>query len=198
MKLFTIATAVLLRCIRSGEAAAPRLRTNNYAEEVLAESKKKERTAEVPTSSRERISQYVKEGQMFYIINKQSMLYEDPSKDLLALDQIWWFCPATTAPDLNGDGLFDSVVSHVNLFVPPSILKEQEKSGATGADKGSFMTAGYTASWVEAGVYYNEHVVDFGDTTVWQINGKQYIAYETSPPGTTGGLVSCKSYYFTC
>ena len=150
MKLFTIATAVLLRCIRSGEAAAPRLRTNNYAEEVVADSKKKEkeRTAEVPTSSRERISQYVKEGQMFYIINKQLGLYEDPSTDPLVFDNIWWFCPATTAPDLNGDGLFDSVVSHVNLFVPPSILKEAEKSGATGADKGRFTTAGYTASWL--------------------------------------------------
>ena len=135
---------------------------------------------------------------MFFIVANQTIVLGDPSTDPFTFTNIYWMCQPTVAPDLNGDGLFDSVVSHVNLFVPPSILKEAEKSGATGADKGSFTTAGYTASWVEAGVYYNEHVVDFGDTTVWQINGKEYIAYETSPPGTTGGLVSCKSYYFAC
>jgi hypothetical protein len=131
---------------------------------------------------------------MFFIVDNQTIVYEDPSKSPVTFDNIYWFCQPTTAPDLNGDGQYDSVVSHVNIYVPAASNQAASSAGATGADKksGGFTTHGYTASWVEEGGYYNEHVVDFGDTTVWQIHGKEFIGYETSPSGTTGGMVSCK------
>jgi len=103
-------------------------------------------------------------------------------------------CQPTVAPDLNGDGMYDSVASRVNIYNPPSSKEAAVSAGATGF--GKFTTHGYTASWVKQGDgdggYYNELVVDFGDTTVWQINGKEFIGYETSPRGTTGGMVTCK------
>jgi len=116
-------------------------------------------------------------------------LYEDPSKDPLTFTNIWWLCQPTTAPDLNGDGQYDSVISHMNQIVPPSTLKAALDDGATGT---AFATDGYTASWVKELGAYNERFVDFGDTTVWQIHGNEFIGYETSPPGATSGLVSCK------
>jgi hypothetical protein len=201
MKLFAIAAAVLLRCIHSSEAAAPNLRAimkgaSSEVELERIESKKKERTtaaAEV-SGSRERISQYVSGGQMFFIIADQTKVYENPSTEPLSYTSIYWMCQPTVAPDLNGDGMYDSVASRVNIYNPPTTLKAADNAGATGV--GKFTTHGYTASWVKQGEgdggYYNELVVDFGDTTVWQINGKEFIGYETSPRGTTGGMVTCK------
>ena len=143
---------------------------------------------------RKRISQYVSGGQMFFIIANQTIVYEDPSADPFAFTNIYWMCQPTVAPDLNGDGMYDSVASRVNIYIPPKTLKAADNAGATGV--GKFTTHGYTASWVKQGDgdggYYNELVVDFGDTTVWQINGKEFIGYETSPRGTTGGMVTCK------
>ena len=201
MKLFTIAAAVLLRCTHSSEAAAPRLRPvlkgeSGEVEVETTESKKNERMTDAAEVSgcRERISQYVSGGQMFFIIANQTIVYEDPSADPFAFTNIYWMCQPTVAPDLNGDGMYDSVASRVNIYLPPTTLKAADNAGATGA--GKFTTHGYTASWVKqgdgGGGYYNEHVVDFGDTTVWQINGKEFIGYETSPRGTTGGMVTCK------
>lgn len=200
MKLFAISAALLLRYIHSAEAAAPKLRANmngaaSTEVEVDVAKSKKERTAAAADSPRKRISQFVSEGQMFFVIADQTILYEDPSKDPVTFSSVYWMCQPTVAPDLNGDGMYDSAVSHVNIFVPPSAKEAAVSAGATNAGPGTFTTHGYTASWVKQGEddgYYNELVVDFGDTTVWQINGKEYIAYETSAPGTTGGLVSCK------
>ena len=103
---------------------------------------------------------------------------------------VYWFCKPTTAPDLNGDGQYDSVVSHVNHYRSSSTVKARQNAGATGVD--AFTTHGFTASWVKEGGYYNAFVVDFGDTTVKQIHGNAIIAYETSPPGGKGGIVSCE------
>eukprot|EP00984_Skeletonema_dohrnii_P025007 scaffold14154_cov114-Skeletonema_dohrnii-CCMP3373.AAC.1 len=198
MKLFTIAAAVLLRCIHSSEAAAPKLRANmkdasSEVEDEVVESKKNERTtaaAEVSSPCRKRISQYVSGGQMFFIVANQTIVLGDPSTDPFTFTNIYWMCQPTVAPDLNGDGMYDSVASRVNIYIPPKTLKAADNAGVTGL--GKFTTHGYTASWVKQGEggYYNEHVVDFGDTTVWQINGKEFIGYETSPRGTTGGLVA--------
>ncbi len=157
-----------------------------------SESKRKPKTTSesaVTSSARERISQYVRDGQMFFITKEQPIVFEDPSKDPLTLSIIWWVCQPTTAPDLNDDGQYDSVISHANFIIPPSNLKAIQDAGAT---QTTFATDGYTASWVQEGQYYNEHFVDFGDFTVWQIHGNEFIGYETSPPGATSGLVSCK------
>ena len=195
MKLFTTAAAtILLSRVQLGEAAEPKLRANMMKALEESESKKTPKMASesaVTSPARERISQYVRDGQMFFIHKDQMLLYEDPSKDPLTFSNIWWFCQPTTAPDpdLNGDGQYDSVISHVNFIVPPSTLKAAQDAGAT---QTAIATDGYTASWVEEGQYYNERVVDFGDLTVWQIHGNEFIGYETSPPGGTGGMVSCK------
>eukprot|EP00985_Skeletonema_marinoi_P034986 scaffold45324_cov168-Skeletonema_marinoi.AAC.6 len=94
MKLFTIAAAVLLRCIHSSEAAAPKLRANmkGASSEVevevkVTESKEAKENEERTTAAaevsgcRKRISQYVSGGQMFFIIANQTIVYEDPSAD---------------------------------------------------------------------------------------------------------------------
>ena len=194
MKLFATAAAILLAS-RSGEAAEPKLRANMMKALEESESKKTPKMASesaVTSPARERISQYVRDGQMFFIRKDQTILYEDPSKDPLTFSSLAWFCQPATAPDLNGDGQYDSVMSHVNIFVPPSTMKAAKNSGATATVKGTFSTHGYTASWVKGLGAYNERVVDFGDTTVWQIHGNEFIGYETSSPGATNGLVSCK------
>ena len=49
--------------------------------EEVAESKGKTVTAAAADSSRERISQFVKDGQMFYVFKDQTIVFEDPSKD---------------------------------------------------------------------------------------------------------------------
>jgi len=197
MNLFTIAAAVLLRCIHSSEAAAPKLRAimegaSGEVEVEAAESKRPLQPKSPVGPSRQRISQYVSGGQMFFIIADQTKVYEDPSTDPLSYTSIYWMCQPTVAPDLNGDGMYDSVASRVNIYNPPSSKEAAVSAGATGF--GKFTTHGYTASWVKQGDgdggYYNELVVDFGDTTVWQINGKEFIGYETSPRGTTGGMVT--------
>ncbi len=195
MKLFTTAAAaIFFSRVQLGGAAEPKLRANMMKALEESESERKPKTTSesesaVTSPARERISQYVRDGQMFFIHKDQMLLYEDPSKDPLTFSNIWWFCQPTTAPDLNGDGQYDSVISHVNFIVPPSSLKAAQDAGAS---QTTIATDGYTASWVEEGQYYNERVVDFGDFTVWQIHGKEFIGYETSPPGGTGGMVSCK------
>ena len=196
MKLFTTAAAILLSRVQWGEAAEPKLRANMMKALEESESKKTPKTTSesaVTSPARERISQYVRDGQMFFIIDDQMILFEDPSKDPVPVPQVWWFCQPTTAPDLNGDGQYDSVISHVNIYVPPSTMKAAQKAGATHASfKVTFSTHGYTSSWVKELGAYNERVVDFGDATVWQIHNTEFIGYETSSPGATNGLVSCK------
>ena len=198
MKL-SIAATVLLPCIRMGEAAEPKLLRANvktaFVEEVSEAKKKEAKTASdsVPPA-RERISEYVRNGQMFFImdpsIDALPLLYENPSKEPVMYSAVYWFCKPTTAPDLNGDGQYDSVVSHVNTYRASSTVTSTSNAGATGNDV--FTTHGYAASWVKEGGYYNERVVDFGDATVWQIIGNEIQGYETSPPGGTGGLVACE------
>ena len=192
MKLFTTAAAILLSRVQSGEAAEPKLRANMMKALEESESKKAPKTTSetaVTPPARERISQYVRDGQMFFIMKDLMILHEDPSKDPRRSTCIWWLCQPTTAPDLNGDGQYDSVISHVNIIVPPSAFKAVKNAGAS---QTAFATDGYTASWVKELGAYNEHVVDFGDTTVWQLHGNEFIGYETSSPGATSGVVSCK------
>jgi hypothetical protein len=194
MKLFTTAAAaIFFSRVQLGGAAEPKLRANTMKALEESESKKTPKMASesaVTSPARERISQYVRDGQMFFIIKDQMILYEDPSKDPVSISYVEWFCQPTTAPDLNGDGQHDSVISHVVTFRTPSTFKAVKDAGAT--VMGVFTTHGYTASWVKEGQYYNERVVDFGDTTVWQIHGNEFVGYETSSPGATNGLVSCK------
>ena len=108
MKVFSTAAAtILLSSVQSGEAAEPKLRANmmKALEESESESKKKPRTttseSAVTSPARQRISQYVRDRQMFFIIDDQMHLFEDPSKDPVPVPQVWWFCQPTTAPDLN-------------------------------------------------------------------------------------------------
>eukprot|EP00985_Skeletonema_marinoi_P024674 scaffold17398_cov155-Skeletonema_marinoi.AAC.1 len=108
MNLFTIAAAVLLRCIHSSEAAAPKLRAimkgaSGEVEVEAAESRRPLQPKSPVHPSRQRISQYVSGGQMFFIIADQTKVYEDPSTDPLSYTSIYWMCQPTVAPDLNGD-----------------------------------------------------------------------------------------------
>lgn len=198
MKFVAIAAAALLRCIHSVEASAPKLRASiidkaDAAAEVVVDAE---------LSPRERISQYVNEGQMFYIIDSQEILYEDPSKAPFAFTNVFWICQPTVAPDNNGDGMYDSAVAHVNIYIPAASSAAGTAAGGSNISGGSnqgitnpfYATDGYTASWVPQGDggYYDEKVVDFGDFTVTEIKGKEYQMYENSAPGTTGGMVSCK------
>ena len=193
-----IVAGALLRCIHSAEAATPKLRANTIDEadnaaEVVVDAESKH-------TARERISKYVTEGQMFYILDSQPVLYEDPSKAPFPFTNVFWFCQPVVAPDNNGDGMYDSVVSHVNIYMPASTSSQGTAAGASNINGGSnngiakpfFATDGYNASWVESGKYYDEKVVDFGDFTVTEMKGKEFQMYETSAPGTSGGLVMCK------
>ena len=149
-------------------------------------------------TSRERISKYVQEKQMFWITdsaNKQGvMLREDPE----AADQtnffessskgryvhVKWFCTPKHAPDANGDGIFDNLVAHSVSFMSADYDEETKTATARKWDP-----QGYTASWFEEGGYYNEVQVDFDDSTVFHFNGPSILAYESSTAGSTGGLV---------
>jgi len=189
MKLFTIAASVLLSYIHSGEAAAARLRINTKAKEATSEEVVE--SDDVP-ASRKRVSTHVKEGQRFFILDGVPILYEDPSKAPVTVTGVYWLCQPITDPGLNGDGIYVSVVAHVNGWRAPSFTDAAKSAGATGIGSDGFTTHGDTASWLEEGGYYNEFVVDFGDTTIYQIKGDLFVAYETSPPGTTGGLTACE------
>eukprot|EP00984_Skeletonema_dohrnii_P000457 scaffold157_cov80-Skeletonema_dohrnii-CCMP3373.AAC.4 len=70
---------------------------------VTTVTKTKERTTAVAEVSgcRERISQYVSGGQMFFIVANQTIVYEDPSTDPFTFTNIYWMCQPTVAPDLN-------------------------------------------------------------------------------------------------
>ena len=140
-------------------------------------------------TSRERITNYVNEGQMFFIMNGVPALYEDPSSDPMFVTYLQWFCAPTHAPpDANGDGMYDSLVSRVVSYVPGSTSTLKNEKGA-GATQGKFSTHGYTASWSKVADYYDEYMVDFDDTTVWHWKGNSFNGYETSPPGGKGGCV---------
>jgi len=60
-------------------------------------------------TSRERITNYIAEKQMFYIMQDVPMLYEDPTSDPMNLTYVSWFCTPVHAPDANGDGMYDSM-----------------------------------------------------------------------------------------
>ncbi|KAL7547565.1 hypothetical protein ACHAWF_010858 [Thalassiosira exigua] len=142
-----------------------------------------------PLTSRDRISKYAKEKQMFFVIDSAKdqvpILYEDPSKALMNLTYVLWLCAPSHAPDINGDGQFDSLVAHVVSFTPH--LDAYTEKGASTA--GKFQSHGYTASWSEESSYYDEYIVDFDDTTVFHIKGSSFNGYETSQAGGKGGVV---------
>src|SRR5210317_1322566 len=103
MKLFTTAAAaIFFSRVQLGGAAEPKLRANTMKALEESESKKTPKMASesaVTSPARERISQYVRDGQMFFIIKDQMVLFEDPSKDPVPVPQVWWLCQPTTAPD---------------------------------------------------------------------------------------------------
>ena len=145
-------------------------------------------------ASRERISKYVQEKQMFWITdstNEQGvMLREDPeaadetnffeSSSKGRYVHVKWFCSPTHAPDSNGDGMYDNLVAHSVSFMSADYDEETKTATARKWD-----AQGYTASWSEEGGYYNEVQVDFDGSTVFHFNGPSI----SSAAGSTGGLV---------
>ena len=148
--------------------------------------------AKTVESSRERISEYTVQKQMFFItdssVDPAPLLYEGPESNPLLLNNIKWMCAPTHAPDANGDGLFDSLVAHGLTYRPSEQVVNLEREGAT--IKGAWSSHGYSASWSDVAGYYDEYFVDFDDTTVWHFKGSSFNAWETYPPGRGGGLVS--------
>ncbi len=141
------------------------------------------------STSRERIAEYVRGGQIFYIKDGQLAMFEEPWIPYVQVTDIIWFCqPKTGSGD--EDGYYDNVVSHAITYRPPSTVQVVKDSGANNVM--AISTHGYTASWMEELGVYNEVMADFGDGTIHQFNGKGYIAYETSHPGATNGFVSCE------
>ena len=181
----------------AGHHSPPKFRIRaGVADEVLPKTaikreqgKKDARQAETPLTSRERISRYTQEKQMFFILDSSNdpvpLLYEDPSKETLHLNYILWFCAPSHASDTNGDGMVDSLVAHTVSFIPNA--QAQIKNGATGT--GMWMSRGYTASWSDEAGYYDEYVADFDDSSVFHIKGSSVNGYETSPAGGRGGMV---------
>ncbi|KAL7544257.1 hypothetical protein ACHAWF_007639 [Thalassiosira exigua] len=141
-------------------------------------------------TSRERIGKYARERQTFFVVSSAKdpapFLFEDPSKEVIYGTSIWWLCAPSHAPDVNGDGQFDSLVAHVVSFTPNLAAFKDKGASVTGA----YMTHGYTASWSEESGYYDEYIVDFDDTTVMHVKGSSFNFYETSPAGGKGGVVA--------
>lgn len=133
-------------------------------------------------TSRERISKYVQEKQMFWITdsaNKQGvMLREDPeaadetnffeSSSKGRYVHVKWFCTPKHAPNSNGDGMYDNLVAHSVSFMSADYDEETKTATARKWDP-----QGYTSSWFEEGGYYNEVQVDFDGTTVFHFNGQR-------------------------
>lgn len=143
-------------------------------------------------SSRGRISRYALEKQMFFIMDSSTdpvpFLREDPGEDSFQnLTYVLWFCAPSHAPDANGDGMYDSLVSHVVSWTPDA--DDYTHSGAADSGK-EWTTQGYTASWSDEAGYYDEYVVDFDDNSVWHIKGSSFNGYEASPAGGRSGMVS--------
>jgi len=135
-------------------------------------------------TSRERISKYVQEKQMFWITdsaNKQGvMLREDPeaadetnffeSSSKGRYVHVKWFCTPKHAPDSNGDGMYDNLVAHSVSFMSADYNEETKTATAR-----KWNPQGYTASWFEGGGYYNEVQVDFDGATVFHFNGPRKV-----------------------
>ena len=126
-------------------------------------------------TSRERISKYVSEGQMFWIwdsVDSFPVIYEDPAVEPTYDNQrIFWLCSPAHAPDANQDGNYDHLVSRV--------VSKQISPNPTG----NWETHGYTGAWSEVSRYYDEYIVDFDDTTVIHIKGKSFNTYERTSQG---------------
>lgn len=212
MKFIAISFAALFKYASSNEDKAgihgmpPKLRativTNGYAaaKEVAVglaiedqAAKKKNFSMETrDMTSRQRISQYALEKQMWFIMDAEKdpvpWLYEDPSKEPLYPNLLQWVCAPTHAPDFNGDGMYDSLVAHAVSFIPPKTSEGANNRGAT--FNGQYMTHGYSASWSDETGYYDEYIVDYDDTSVEHIKGTSVTIYETSPAGGRGGFTA--------
>jgi hypothetical protein len=135
--------------------------------------------------SRERISRYINEGQMM-VVPKGVGLYEDPEKDSIRFNQIFWFCRPTYEPDENGDGQWDNVVGHAVSFFP-----SMDQFTTVGASiVGQWNPHGYSAAWSAETNAYEEFIVDYDDRTVMKLTEYSYLGYEFSLPGGTGGFVT--------
>jgi len=148
------------------------------------------------SSSRDRITQFVDEGQQFLVVSGVT-LQEDPTKDEIQFDGvesaiIFWFCTPAYTPDDNGDEQYDNVVSHVLSYRPPNIVSQMRDAEASFT---SFLTPhGYTAAWNEKEDKYEEFIVDFDDKTTTKLtetkDGVASVNYmEFSFAGETGGFV---------
>ena len=69
------------------------------------------------TSTRCRMDSYLTSQHQFFVVDPSidgtMKLTADPDEDAFELSKVYWFCPPQHAPDTNGDGEFDSIVSHV-------------------------------------------------------------------------------------
>ena len=204
MKLVNISFFLaLFHSATSNEDAAvsitPKLRINTKTgivtkndvvavEDDMMEKRESKRSTTDDMTSRDRISKYVSEGQMFWILDSTDSLpvnYEDPAVEPTYNNRyIFWLCSPTHAPDANGDGMYDSLVSRVVSKLIPT--DQWGAAGATGVHR--WGTHGYTGSWSDEAGYYDEYIVDFDDTTVMHIKGKSFNGYETSPAGGRGGF----------
>ena len=207
MMKYIAASYLLLRCSsaavdkgadRTGRGSIPRLRAGAVVEAAKKEKRagknssgeKPDEAGAASMTGRERISRYTQEKQMFFVIDGDGdpmpFLYEDPDSEPKYFTVIQWLCAPVHAPDINGDGMFDSLVAHVVSFLPDSDIDEAKDSGATVA--GSHMTHGYSANWNDAGGYYDEVIADYDDSSVENIRGSAVTFYETSPAGGRGGF----------
>lgn len=134
-------------------------------------------------TSRDRISKYVSEGQMFWILDSDDSfpkIREDPAVEPTHNSLfIFWLCSPTHAPDANGDGNYDHLVSRVVSLLPGTA--QWGAAGGTGINK--WGTHGYTGAWSDVAGYYDEYIVDFDDTTAIHIKGKSFNTYERTSQG---------------
>ena len=106
-------------------------------------------------ASRERVSRYVENQQIFFIEHSTEGLYlvEDPNAPALSLNKwVTWICPPHTSADANRDGHHDSVVAQAISFVVPfeSDAPTQEPLG-------------YVATWAENDNNYYESLQHYAD-----------------------------------
>ena len=149
------------------------------------------------SATRDRIGHYVAEGQQFLIedpsVDVRIALYENPDAEPVILSRIFWFCPPEHAPDTNGDGEYDHVVSHALTYRPSNTVEGQIGQGASVS--GSWTPHGYVAAWSKDGATYDETIVDYDDTTIHKLmevddNVASVLAWESSAAGGSNGVVA--------
>ena len=140
--------------------------------------------------ARERISQFVEEGQMFFVREDQIALGRNLTNPKFPsmtnqVNNIEWFCKPAFSPDNNNDGNYDNVVSSFITFKFGG-----KKFGNTG---------GYTAAWsvgtTNLGGSYEEYGTDYKIRTnryndVGDSSRSSTIQWTLDGLGSTTGLVT--------